>query len=42
MRSHLSPPRRAGFSLAEIMVALVLLGIVATGIMTVIMRQQQF
>ena len=33
---------RGGFSLTEIMVALVLLGIVATGIMTVIMRQQQF
>lgn len=41
MRSHLTRAR-PGFSLAEIMVALVLLGIVATGIMTVIMRQQQF
>ena len=41
MRSHLSGDRR-GFSLAEIMVALVLLGIVAGGIMTVVMRQQQF
>jgi prepilin-type N-terminal cleavage/methylation domain-containing protein len=42
MRSDLTISRRAGFSLGEIMVALVLLGIVATGIMTVIMRQQQF
>ncbi len=42
MRSNLSPARRRGFSLIEIMVALVLLGIVATGIMTVVMRQQQF
>jgi prepilin-type N-terminal cleavage/methylation domain-containing protein len=42
MRSHLTSGRRRGFSLSEIMVALVLLGIVATGIMTVIMRQQQF
>lgn len=33
---------RRGFSLAEIMVSLVLLGIVAGGIMTIIMRQQQF
>jgi prepilin-type N-terminal cleavage/methylation domain-containing protein len=42
MRSNLTTPSRAGFSLVEIMVALVLLGIVATGIMTVVMRQQQF
>jgi prepilin-type N-terminal cleavage/methylation domain len=42
MRSDLNRAARSGFSLAEIMVALVLLGIVATGIMTVIMRQQQF
>jgi prepilin-type N-terminal cleavage/methylation domain-containing protein len=39
---HRHASRRAGFSLTEIMVALVLLGIVATGIMTVVMRQQQF
>ena len=42
MRSNLNVRARQGFSLAEIMVALVLLGIVATGIMTVVMRQQQF
>ena len=42
MRSNLISAPRRGFSLTEIMVALVLLGIVATGIMTVIMRQQQF
>jgi len=42
MRSHLTSHVRRGFSLTEIMVALVLLGIVATGIMTVVMRQQQF
>lgn len=42
MRPNLNPDARRGFSLTEIMVALVLLGIVATGIMTVIMRQQQF
>ncbi len=42
MRPDLTSTHRRGFSLAEIMVALVLLGIVATGIMTVVMRQQQF
>lgn len=42
MRSNLIDRARRGFSLTEIMVALVLLGIVATGIMTVVMRQQQF
>ena len=42
MRSDLTRSRRGGFSLPEIMVALVLLGIVATGIMTIVMRQQQF
>lgn len=42
MRSNLKMAPRRGFSLIEIMVALVLLGIVATGIMTVVMRQQQF
>ena len=42
MRSNLNMTRRLGLSLVEIMVALVLLGIVATGIMTVVMRQQQF
>ena len=42
MRSNLTSQARRGFSLTEIMVALVLLGIVATGIMTVVMRQQQF
>jgi prepilin-type N-terminal cleavage/methylation domain-containing protein len=42
MRSNLTPRERSGFTLTEIMVALVLLGIVATGIMTVVMRQQQF
>ena len=42
MRSNLTSHARRGFSLVEIMVALVLLGIVATGIMTVVMRQQQF
>jgi prepilin-type N-terminal cleavage/methylation domain-containing protein len=42
MRSNLMRLARRGFSLTEIMVALVLLGIVATGIMTVVMRQQQF
>jgi len=42
MRSNLKMSSRRGLSLVEIMVALVLLGIVATGIMTVIMRQQQF
>ena len=42
MRSHLTAAARRGFSLTEIMVSLVLLGIVATGIMTVVMRQQQF
>ncbi|HEX2778970.1 MAG TPA: prepilin-type N-terminal cleavage/methylation domain-containing protein [Gemmatimonadaceae bacterium] len=41
MRPDLMRDRR-GFSLAEIMVALVLLGIVAGGIMGVVMRQQQF
>jgi prepilin-type N-terminal cleavage/methylation domain-containing protein len=38
----MSTRNRGGFSLAEIMVALVLLGIVCGGIMTVIMRQQTF
>jgi prepilin-type N-terminal cleavage/methylation domain-containing protein len=38
----MSTRNRTGFSLAEIMVALVLLGIVCGGIMTVIMRQQTF
>ena len=38
----MSARNRGGFSLAEIMVALVLLGIVCGGIMTVIMRQQTF
>jgi prepilin-type N-terminal cleavage/methylation domain-containing protein len=42
MRSNLNLTPRRGLSLVEIMVALVLLGIVATGIMTVVMRQQQF
>lgn len=42
MRSNLNRRERAGFTLTEIMVALVLLGIVATGIMTVVTRQQQF
>ena len=42
MRSNLNMTTRRGLSLVEIMVALVLLGIVATGIMTVVMRQQQF
>lgn len=42
MRSNLNMTPRRGLSLVEIMVALVLLGIVATGIMTVVMRQQQF
>ena len=42
MRSNLNVSPRRGLSLVEIMVALVLLGIVATGIMTVVMRQQQF
>lgn len=42
MRPNLMRLVRQGFSLVEIMVALVLLGIVATGIMTVVMRQQQF
>jgi len=42
MRSNLNMNARRGLSLVEIMVALVLLGIVATGIMTVVMRQQQF
>lgn len=41
MRPDLTRERR-GFSLAEIMVALVLLGVVAGGIMTVVLRQQQF
>ena len=41
-RSLVSTRARGGFSLAEIMVALVLLGIVCGGIMTVIMRQQTF
>ena len=36
------PRARPGFSLAEIMVSLVLLGIIAGGIMTIISRQQQF
>lgn len=35
-------PRRRGFSLPEIMVSLVLLGIVSGVIMAVVMRQQQF
>jgi prepilin-type N-terminal cleavage/methylation domain-containing protein len=38
----MSTRNRGGFSLIEIMVALVLLGIVCGGIMTVIMRQQTF
>jgi prepilin-type N-terminal cleavage/methylation domain-containing protein len=38
----MSARNRSGFSLIEIMVALVLLGIVCGGIMTVIMRQQTF
>ena len=42
MRSTLNMTARRGLSLVEIMVALVVLGIVATGIMTVVMRQQQF
>ena len=42
MRSTLNMTARRGLSLVEIMVALVLLGIVAPGIMTVVMRQQQF
>jgi prepilin-type N-terminal cleavage/methylation domain-containing protein len=42
MRSNLKMAPRRGLSLVEIMVALVLLSIVATGIMTVVMRQQQF
>jgi prepilin-type N-terminal cleavage/methylation domain-containing protein len=37
-----SARNRPGFSMAEIMVALVLLGIVCGGIMTIIMRQQTF
>ena len=42
MRPNLKMSTRRGFSLPEIMVALVLLAIVATGVMTVVMRQQQF
>lgn len=38
----MSTRNRGGFSLIEIMVALVLMGIVCGGIMTVIMRQQTF
>ena len=34
--------RRAGLTLVEVMVALVLLGIIAGGIMSVVMRQQRF
>ena len=39
---RLTPGRRAGFSLAEIMVAVVLLGIVVGTILRVIARQQRF
>lgn len=39
---NVAASRRSGFSLPEIMVSLVLLGIVAGGIMAVVMRQQQF
>ncbi|NUQ20673.1 MAG: type II secretion system protein [Gemmatimonadaceae bacterium] len=42
MRSYLSRGERRGLSLPEMMVTLVLLGIVAGGIMTIVMRQQQF
>ena len=42
MRSDLSRRARRGFSLPEMMVTLVLLSIVAGGIMTIVMRQQQF
>ncbi|HEX8850757.1 MAG TPA: prepilin-type N-terminal cleavage/methylation domain-containing protein [Gemmatimonadaceae bacterium] len=42
MRSYLSRRGRQGFSLPEMMVTLVLLSIVAGGIMTIVMRQQQF
>ena len=41
-RSLMSTRNRSGFSMVEIMVALVLLGIVCGGIMTVVMRQQTF
>ena len=41
-RTAMSARARGGFSMVEIMVALVLLGIVCGGIMTVIMRQQTF
>ena len=42
MHASLSTMRRAGLTLIEIMVALVLLSIVAGGIMSVVMRQQRF
>lgn len=42
MRSYLSRGERRGLSLPEMMVTLVLIGIVAGGIMTIVMRQQQF
>ena len=42
MHATLTPRTRRGMTLPEIMVALVLLGIITGGIMTVVMRQQQF
>ena len=42
MHASLSTNRRAGLTLVETMVALVLLGIIAGGIMSVVMRQQRF
>ena len=42
MHAALTGARRAGLTLIEIMVALVLLSIIAGGIMSVVMRQQRF
>jgi prepilin-type N-terminal cleavage/methylation domain-containing protein len=39
--SHLTPARRAGFTLVELLVALVLLAIVGTGILRTLMSNQR-